>query len=166
MHKFSYLWNFNRSWSSRRCFWRRLRAVWVISRSRQKPQSRRRSVSCDRVNIHKTKLRNFDRPLRLPGHLQWSFLMSTVSSLRNTTVQVRGNCRCRTIRVVWSSPAMFLTSATCHLFEKRWRESMITAIAVSRGACRHRLHFTISWKSTILHVHRPARRTSSWHLPP
>ena len=28
-----------------------------------------------------------------------------------------------TIRVVWSSPAMFLTSATCHLFEKRWCES-------------------------------------------
>ena len=45
------------------------------------------------------------------------------------------------IRVVWSSPAMFLTSATCHLFEKRWRESVITAVAVSHGACRHRLHF-------------------------
>ena len=46
-----------------------------------------------------------------------------------------------TIRVVWSSSAMFLTSATCHLFEKRWRESVITAVAVSHGACRHRLHF-------------------------
>ena len=28
-----------------------------------------------------------------------------------------------TIRVVWSSPAMFLTSATCHLFKTRWCES-------------------------------------------
>ena len=28
-----------------------------------------------------------------------------------------------TNRVVWSSPEMFLTSATCHLFEKRWCES-------------------------------------------
>ena len=28
-----------------------------------------------------------------------------------------------TIRVLWSSPAMFLTLATCHLFEKRWCES-------------------------------------------
>ena len=46
-----------------------------------------------------------------------------------------------TIRVVWSSPAMFLPSATCYLFEKRWRETVITAVAVSRGACRHRLHF-------------------------
>ena len=27
-----------------------------------------------------------------------------------------------TNRVVWSSPAMILTSATCHLFEKRWCE--------------------------------------------
>ena len=49
-----------------------------------------------------------------------------------------------TIRVLWSSPAMFLTSATCHLFEKRWCEFVITAIAVSHGACRHRLHFAIS----------------------
>ena len=73
-HKFSYLRNFDRSWSSRRCFWRRLCAVWVISRSRQKPRSRRRSVSCDRVNVNKPKLRNFDRPLGLPGHLQSCFL--------------------------------------------------------------------------------------------
>ena len=51
-----------------------------------------------------------------------------------------------TIRVVWSSPAMFLTSAMCHLFEKRWPESVITAVAVSRRACRHHLHFTISRK--------------------
>ena len=86
-------------------------------------------------------------------------------------VRVHGNCRYRqprnnsrdrtdvngkvhaifakfqwTIRVVWSSSAMFLTSATCHLFEKRWCESVITAVAVSRGACRHRLHFAISRK--------------------
>ena len=49
-----------------------------------------------------------------------------------------------TIRVVWSSPAMFLTSATCHLFEKRWCKSVITAVAVSHGACCHRLRFAIS----------------------
>ena len=94
-----------------------------------------------------------------------------MSSLRNTTVRVRGNCRQSrnnsrnrtdvnrrksgkvhaifaefrwTIRVVWSSPTVFLTSATCHLFEKRWRESMITAFTISRGACRQRLHFAIS----------------------
>ena len=34
------------------------------------PWSRRRSVSCDRVNVNKPKLWNFDRPLVLPGHLQ------------------------------------------------------------------------------------------------
>ena len=75
-HKFSYLLNFDRSGSSRRCFWRRLRAVWAISRSR------RRSFSCDRVNVNKPKLRNFDRPLGLPGHLQSSFLhrQSVISS--------------------------------------------------------------------------------------
>ena len=95
-----------------------------------------------------------------------------------------------TIRVVWSSPAMFLTSATCHLFEKRWCESVITAVAVSRGACRHRLHFAISRKirkysrsfrrlscvaaSRFSHFalyqhpppNGPARRTSHWHLKP
>ena len=77
-----------------------------------------------------------------------------MSSPRNTTVRVRGNCRyhqprnnCRdrtdvnrrkcgrynarfaefrwSIRVVWSSPAMFLTSATYNLFEKRWCEFKI-----------------------------------------
>ena len=41
---------------------------------------------------------------------------------------------------------MFLTSATCDLFEKRWHNSVITAVAISRGACRHRLHFAISRK--------------------
>ena len=40
----------------------------------------------------------------------------------------------------------FLTSATCYFFEKRWRESVITAVAVSHGACRHRLHFAIARK--------------------
>ena len=55
-----------------RCFWRRQRAVWAISGSRHQPRSRRRSVSCDRVNVNKPKLRNFDRPLGLPVHLQWS----------------------------------------------------------------------------------------------
>ena len=43
--------------------------------------------------------------------------------------------------VVWSSPAMFLMSATCHLFEKRWRESVIIAVAVRHGTCHHSLHF-------------------------
>ena len=61
-----------------------------------------------------------------------------------------------TIRVVWSSPAMVLTSATCHLFDKRWPESVITAVAISREACRHRLHFSISRK-----IHNFAR---SFHL--
>ena len=72
-HKFSYLQNFDRSWSSRRCFWRRLHAVWAIFGSCHQPRSRRRSVSCDRVNVNKPKLWNFDRLLGLPGHLQWTF---------------------------------------------------------------------------------------------
>ena len=55
------------------CFWRGQRAVWAISRSRHQLRSRRRSIICDRVNVNKPKLRNFDRPLGLPGHLQWSF---------------------------------------------------------------------------------------------
>ena len=42
----------------------------VGSGSRHQARSRRRSVSCDRVNVNKPKLRNFDRPLGLPGHLQ------------------------------------------------------------------------------------------------
>ena len=79
IHKYKFnilinLRNFDRSWSSRRCFWHRLRAVWAISRSRQKPRSCRRSVSCDCVNVNKPKFRNFDRPLGLPGHLQSNFL--------------------------------------------------------------------------------------------
>ena len=56
-----------------RCFRRRQRAVWAISGSRHQPRSRRRSVSCDRVKVNKPKLWNFDRPLGLPGYLQWSF---------------------------------------------------------------------------------------------
>ena len=72
-HKFSYLRNFHRFWSSRRCFWCWLRAVWAISGSRPQLRSRHRSVSCDRVDVSKPKLRNFDRPLGLPGHHQWSF---------------------------------------------------------------------------------------------
>ena len=110
-----------------------------------------------------------------------------MSSLPNTTVWVRGNCRYRqprnnsrdrtdvnrckcgrytrylrtfrwTTRVVWSSPAMLLTSATCHLFVKRGRDSVITAVAVSHGACRHRLHFAISRK--IRNFARSFRRLS------
>ena len=73
-HKFSYLRNFDRSWSSPAIFWCRQRAVWAISGSRHQPRSRRRSVSCDRVNVNKPKLWNFDRPLGLPGHFQWIFL--------------------------------------------------------------------------------------------
>ena len=93
-----------------------------------------------------------------------------MQSLRNTMVRVRGNCRCRQLRNNSSDRAdvnrrksgrdtrylqnfdgplelsgrhrqCFLTSATCHLFEKRWRDSMITVVAVSRGACRHCLYF-------------------------
>ena len=41
-----------------------------FERSPEATISRHRSVSCDRVNINKPKLRNFDRPLGLPGHLQ------------------------------------------------------------------------------------------------
>ena len=41
-----------------------------------------------------------------------------------------------TIRVVWSSLSMFLTSAMCHLFE-----SVITAVAIRHEACRYHLHF-------------------------
>ena len=62
------------------------------------------------------------------------------------------------IRVVWSSPAMFLTSATWHLFEKRWRELVITAVAVSHEAFRHHLHFAISRK--ISNFARSFRRLS------
>ena len=70
-----------------RCFWSRQRAVWAISGSRHQPRTRRRSVSCDRVNINKPKLQNFDRPFGLPGHL-----VGNVSSLWNTMVRVRGSC--------------------------------------------------------------------------
>ena len=63
-----------------------------------------------------------------------------------------------TIRVVWSSPAMFLTSATCHLFEKRWCEAVIIAVAISHGACRHRLRFAIS--RNISNFARSFRRLS------
>ena len=70
-HKFPYMRNFDRSWSFRRCFWRWLSAVWAISRSRHQSRSRRQSVSFNRVN--KLKLWNFDPPLGLPGHFQWSF---------------------------------------------------------------------------------------------
>ena len=79
----------------RRYFWRRQRAVWAISGNRHQPRSRRQSVRCDRVNVNKPKLRNFDRPLGLPGHLQWIFYVGNVSSFRHTTVLVRGNCRYR-----------------------------------------------------------------------
>ena len=78
---FLYLRNFDRSWSSLRGFWRRLRAVWAISGSRHQPRSCRQSVSCDRVNVNKPKLQNFDRPLGLPSNLLWSFLMSTTCHL-------------------------------------------------------------------------------------
>ena len=80
-HKFSYLRNFDRSWSFHRCFWRQLRAIWAISRSRHQPWSHHRSVSCYRVNVNKPKLRNFERPLGLPGHLQWSFFTSATCHL-------------------------------------------------------------------------------------
>ena len=95
-HKFSYLQNFDRSWLSRRCFWCRLCAVWAISGSRHQPRSRRRSVSCDRVNVNKPKLRHFDRPLGLPGHLQ-KFLTSATCHLFEIwrCGCVATACRCR-----------------------------------------------------------------------
>ena len=86
-HKFSYLQNFDRSWSSRRCFWRWLRAVWAFS------ISRRGSVSCDHVNVNKPNLQNFDRLLGLPGHLQSSFLrrLHVISLLRPSRFLVLGH---------------------------------------------------------------------------
>ena len=187
-HEFSYLQNFDRSWSSRRCFWHWFHAVWAISRSRQKPRSRHRSVSCDRVNVNKPKFRNFDWPLGLPGHLQSSFLhqQHVISSkydgagawqlpLPSVAEQQSRSCKRKqtkkwkvhaifaefwwTIRVVWSSPAMLLTSTTCHLFEKRWRESVITVVAVSCVACCHHLHFEISRK---IHNFTRSFRRLSW----
>ena len=73
---------------------------------RRQPRSRRRSVSCDLANVNKRKLRNFDRPLGLPGHHQRIF-----------------------------------TLAMCHIVKKWRRASMTTAVAVSREACCHHLHF-------------------------
>ena len=43
--------------------------------------SRRWSISYDLVNINKRKLWNLDRPLGLPGLLQWSFFMSATCYL-------------------------------------------------------------------------------------
>ena len=94
-HKFSYLRNFDRSWSLPAMFFDVGNVPFELSGSRHQPWSRRRSVSCDRVNVNNPKLRNFDRPLWLPGHLQCIFYVGNVSSLRNTTVRVRGNCRYR-----------------------------------------------------------------------
>ena len=72
-HKFLYLRKFDRPGLSRWCFWRRPCAIWTISGSRHQPRSRRRSVSCNLLNVNKHKLQNFDRPLGLSDHLQWSF---------------------------------------------------------------------------------------------
>ena len=58
-----------------------------------------------------------------------------------------------TFRVAWSSPVMFFTLATCHLFEKWWCESVATVVA---SCVEHKLplspfhNFQIS---TILLVH-------------
>ena len=110
-----------------------------------------------------------------------------MSSPRNTTVRMRGNCRYRQLRnnsrdrtdvnrrkcgrytrdlrncdgplgLSGRRRKCFLTSATCHLFEKRWCESVITAVAVSHETCRHRLHFAISRK--ISNFARSFRRLS------
>ena len=89
-------------------------------------------------------------------------------------VRVRGNCHCHQPRnnrhdcadvnrrkrytrylrnfdrPLWLSGCRrqcFLTSAPCHLFKKQWHESVITAVDISHGACRHRLYFAISWKN-------------------
>ena len=124
------------------------------------------------------------RPLGLPGHLQWIFLRRQrvisskydgagawqpllPSAAEQQSRSHRRKCGRYTrylrnfdgaFRVVWSSPAMFLTSATCHFFVKRWCESVITAVAVSHGACRHRLRFAISRK--IRNFARSFRRLS------
>ena len=82
----------------RRCFWRRQRAVWAISRSRHQPRGRRRSISCNRVNVNRPKLRNFDRPLGCLVISSEVFDVGNVSSLRNPTVRVRGNCCYRQLR--------------------------------------------------------------------
>ena len=81
-HTFSYLWNFDRCRLS-------------DPGSRHQSRSRRRIISCDRVNVNKPKLWNFDRLLGLPCHLHEVINVSHMSSLRNTTVRVRGNCHCR-----------------------------------------------------------------------
>ena len=174
----------------RRCFWRQQRAVWAISRSRHLPRSRRQSIfiSCNRVNVNKPKLWNFDQQLGLPGHLSEVFDVGNVSSLRNTTVRVRGNCHYRQPRNN-SHDCADVNRRKCGRYTRYlrnfdrqlglsgrrrqcfWREkhvisskndgaseSVITAVAVSHGACRHRLHFAISRK--IRNFARSFRRLS------
>ena len=72
-HTFSYLRNFDQSWSSLRCFDVGYMPFERSPEAANQPRSRRRSVRFDRVNVNKPKLWNFDRPLELPDHLQWSF---------------------------------------------------------------------------------------------
>ena len=58
-------------------------AIWATSGSRRQPWS----VSCDLVNINKRILRNFDRPLGLPGHRRRCFWWQQhVISLKNDGV--------------------------------------------------------------------------------
>ena len=130
-HKFSYLRNFDPC-HRRRCFWRRQHAVWTISGSRHQSRSRRRSYrqpwnnSRDRAYVNWRKCGRYTRYLRnFDGPLGLSGR--------------RRQCFWRRQYVISS--------------KKGWRESVITAVAVSYGACRHRLHFAISQKSAILHVH-------------
>ena len=73
MHKLSYLRNFDWSWSFQRCFNVGYVPFERSPEAANQLRSRRQSVMCDRVNVNKPKLQNFDRLLGLPGHLQWSF---------------------------------------------------------------------------------------------
>ena len=107
------------------------------------------------------------------------------------------SCKCKqtyiaefrsTIRVAWSSPVKFSMSATCHLFEKRWRESVdncrcrqswsMSPPSPFRNFAENQQFFTFISPSILrssisyfaLYQHPspdgPARRTSHGHLQP
>ena len=157
-------------------FWCRQRAIWAISGSRPPLRSRRRSVSCDLVNVNKV---NCGISIDRKGCLVISikvFDVGNMLSLRNMMAREHGNCRYRQPR-----------NNSCDRVDVNRRKSGV----VSHGACHHRLHFAENpWKihrfarsfrrlfcvaaSRILHfafyqhspTDGPAKRTSSWHLQP
>ena len=92
-HTFSHLRNFDRSWSSLRCFWCWLSAIWAISGSCHQLLSRRWCVSCNLVNVKKKQICGIRSTVRIVWSSPVKFWMS--ATCRNTTVRVRGNCRCR-----------------------------------------------------------------------